>query len=350
MNSKKQNSSSTKMFVWLILGIIATIFIWSVYFYAISSNVTTKNNESEYLFAIPTGANVSTIITKLSNEISVKETSGFVLLAKLVNLSDNIYPGLYKLTNGMSNMELVMLFRSGKRQPVNLTLKFGRYADDILRVVAPKLEADYDEMRTLLQDTAFLDSLGFTKETAICLFLPDTYQFKWNTSAKNFLFRMHKEYLKFWDSERLQKAEKLGLTPFQVMTIASIINQESNKNDEKARIAGVYVNRYKLKMPLQADPTVKYALGDFTIKRVRKGHLKTNSPYNTYKYLGLPPGPICTPDKVDIDAVLNMETHNYIFFCAKPDYSGYHRFAANYSLHVKYAQEYSKWLDSENIQ
>jgi UPF0755 protein len=350
MNKAVKKSTPKSMYVILVLSIIATVLFWRAYTYVFSENVFFKNNESAYLFAIPTGSNVSGIAAKLAAETKIQDTSGFVLLSKLVKLNSHIHPGLYELKKGMSNKDIVLLFRSGKRKPVDLTIKFERYSQDIPRMVAPKLEANYEEMLSLLEDENFLDSLGFTKQTAICLFIPDTYEFNWNTSAKNFIARMNKEYKKFWTEERLQKAKDLGLTPQQVMTVASIINQESNKNDEKSRIAGVYLNRLEQNMPLQADPTVKYAVGDFTIKRVRKGHLLKNSPYNTYMYPGLPPGPICTPSKVDIDAVLNREKHNYIFFCAKPDFSGYHRFAETYEQHLQYAHEYSKWLDSENIQ
>lgn len=346
--AKKSNSKIT--YGLLIVGVLCVVFASFTYSYVFSKNVFFKDGEKEYLFAIPTGSSVSEIAKKLVDETQIQDTTGFVMLSNIVRLQNHIYPGLYKLESGMSNKDLVLLFRSGKRQYVNLTIKFERYASDVAKMVAPKLEANYDEMLALLDNQEFLDSLGLTKETAICLFLPDTYELNWNTSARKFLLRMDKEYNKFWNSDRLEKVENLGLTPTEVMTIASIINQESNKNDEKPRIAGVYINRLNLNMPLQADPTVKYAVGDFTIKRVRKGHLLTNSPYNTYRNTGLPPGPICTPDKTDIDAVLNCEKHSYIFFCARPDYSGYHRFAKDYNQHLQFAHEYSKWLDSENIQ
>lgn len=347
--AKQAKKSKVVQIAVIIIGIVVVLSSWLAYSFFFKPVVSFSSSNDTYLFAIPTGSSISSVVAKLSNETKYGNSTGFMILAKALKLEEHIYPGLYKLSNGMSNKDLVLLFRSGKRETVDVTIRFGRYAQDIARAVAPKLEADYDEMCALLANKYYLDSLGFNKETAICLFLPDTYEFKWNTSAQGFIARMHKEYKTYWNEERLQKANAIGLTPHQVMIVASIVNQETNKNDEKARVAGVYVNRYKTNMPLQADPTVKYALGDFSLKRIYKGHLLVNSPYNTYRNIGLPPGPICTPQKTDIEAVLNYEKHEYIFFCARPDYSGYHNFAKNYNDHLKFAHAYSAWLDSEQI-
>lgn len=346
---KKQKKSSALSYIGIVVGILFICGIWLTYTVLFKPALSISNNSESYLFAVPSGSTLADVTQKLSNETGFENSTGFVFLAKILKLDQHIYPGLYKLHNGMSNKDLALLFRSGKRETVDLTIRFGRYAEDILRAVAPKIEANYDHMRSLLADPQFLDSLGFTKKTAICLFLPDTYEFKWNTSATGFLLRMHKEYKNFWNDARMQKAQNLGFTPEQIMTIASIVNQETNKDDEKPRVAGVYINRLKQNMPLQADPTVKYAVGDFSLKRIYHGHLQINSPYNTYRNIGLPPGPICTPQKSDIEAVLNYEPHAYIFFCARPDYSGYHNFAKTYDEHLQYARAYSKWLDAEQI-
>ncbi|MDR0941584.1 MAG: endolytic transglycosylase MltG, partial [Bacteroidales bacterium] len=248
------------------------------------------------------------------------------------------------------NKDLLILFRSGIREYVNFTFSFARYASDVAAQASEQLEASQEDFDELFAEELFLDSLGVDKATIICLFIPDTYQFKWNTSARQFMERMHKEYTLFWNEERLAKAHTLGLTPHQVMTLASIINQETNKNDEKPRIAGVLFNRLRKGMPLQVDPTIKFVLGDFSIKRVLEKHKKAaaHSPYSTYAYKGIPPGPICTPQKVDIDAVLNPEKNDFYFYCAKIN-SNHHHFTKTFEEHRSYAQAYRKWLDSINI-
>ncbi|HRS17920.1 MAG TPA: endolytic transglycosylase MltG [Bacteroidales bacterium] len=347
--TKKNTKTKGLIIIGIFLGVLLVSGSWIIYSFFFKPSVHFTNGSDSYLFAIPTGSNISNVIEKLQKETQWNSTTGFMILSKVLDLENHIYPGLYKLSANMNNKDLALLFRSGKRETVDVVIRFGRYAQDIARTIAPKLEADYDELTALLQNSSFLDSLGFTKETAICLFLPDTYEFKWNTNAIEFIQRMHKEYNTFWNNERLQKAQSIGFTPQQIMTLASIINQETNKNDEKPKIAGVYINRLKQNMPLQADPTVKYAVGDFSLKRIYHGHLQVNSPYNTYRNIGLPPGPICTPQKSDIEAVLNYENHSYLFFCARPDYSGYHNFAKTYNEHLQFAGAYSKWLNQEQI-
>ncbi|HPM12123.1 MAG TPA: endolytic transglycosylase MltG [Bacteroidales bacterium] len=346
---KKSKKPQALQYIGIFVGIVFIFSFWLAYTVFLKPAISIPQGSETYLFAIPTGSTLSEATQKLSDEIHFESSIGFTFLSKIVSLEQHVYPGLYKLSSGMSNKDLVLLFRSGKRETVNVTIRFGRYAEDIVRAVAPKIEADYNEMLELISNQEFLDSLGFSKETAICLFLPDTYECKWNTSAKGFLLRMHKEFKTYWNEERINKAHSMGFSPQQIMTIASIVNQETNKIDEKPRVAGVYINRLKQNMPLQADPTVKYAIGDFSLKRIYKGHLLVNSPYNTYRNNGLPPGPICTPQKADIEAVLNHESHAYIFFCARPDYSGYHNFAKSYDEHLRFARIYSSWLDSEQI-
>lgn len=303
-------------------------------------------------FTIPTGCTSSQILQKLETDCSLSYTLGFTLTAKLLSLDSHINPGLYELSDGMSNFDLVRLFRSGKRKTVRLTIKFARHYEEVLALASDKLEASYEDLLTLTNNREYMDSLGFDKENTICLFLPDTYEFYWNTSARQFIDRMAKEYSIFWNESRLQKAKSINLTPQEVMTMASIVDQETRHNDEKSKIAGVYMNRLKGSATggkLQADPTIKFALNDFEIKRVRKGHIERarSSLYSTYEYAGLPPGPICTPSKVCIDAVLNYDHHNYFYFCAQPNYSGYSNFSATFSQHLNYAREYQRWLTQE---
>jgi UPF0755 protein len=190
---------------------------------------------------------------------------------------------------------------------------------------------------------------GFTSETIMCMFLPDTYFIYWNSSVEDFMDRMKTEYEKFWNDKRLAQAKVINMTPIQVGVMASIVQSETNKPDEMPRVAGVYVNRIATDMPLQADPTVKFAVGDFSLKRILTKHLMTPSPYNTYINTGLPPGPIALPERVALDAVLGYEKHNYTYFCAKEDFSGYHNFAATYTEHLKNADIYQAALDARGI-
>lgn len=349
MTTKKQHTKSNKKNIFIILGIIFCAGCLLSYTALLHPSIHTPNDEDTYLFAVPTGSTYESLTQKLRDELDMSNSRSFLLLANIV-MKNPPSPGLYKLRNHMSNKDLLILFRSGIREYVNFTISFGRYASDIAAQASKQLEASQEDFEMLFNDELFLDSLGVNKATIICLFIPDTYQFKWNTSARQFMNRMHKEYMIFWNEERLAKAQKLGLTPKQVMTLASIINQETNKNDEKSRIAGVLFNRLRKGMPLQVDPTIKFVLGDFSIKRVLEKHktAAAHSPYSTYSHRGIPPGPICTPQKVDIDAVLNAEKHDYDFYCAKIN-SNHHQFTRTFEEHRSYAQAYRKWLDKINI-
>lgn len=336
------------------LGFLTTIAIVGLYLFLLvfGKSLRSTHGENTLLFTIPTGSTTESIQLKLDSLYDMRYQNGFSLVSSLVNLDEHIHPGLYRLHEGMSNKDLVLLFRSGRRETVDFTINFARFADDVLKQASEKLEATYSELQEKLYDPTFLDSLGLTKETAVCLFIPDTYEFYWNTSADKFLARMAKEYAKFWNENRRKRAHNIGLTPHEVMTLASIINQETHVNSEKRRIAGVYMNRLTSNQTagkLQADPTIKFALKDFGIKRILKGHIERakTSPYSTYEHPGLPPGPICTPSKIDIDAVLNYEKHSYLYFCAQPNYSGKSDFSTTYSQHLQKAQQYQRWLDSE---
>ena len=202
----------------------------------------------------------------------------------------------------------------------------------------------------LLNDDEILKEFGFDKRTIMSMFMPNTYQFYWNTTALAFLIKMHEIYSDFWNEERLGKAKAINMSQQEVSVLASIVEQELANYDEAQRIAGVYINRLKNGMLLQADPTLKFAVGDWSIRRVLDRHKEIDSPYNTYKYAGLPPGPICIPSVKAIEAVLNYEKHDYMFFCARPDYSGYHNFSKTSAQHGRYAREYHRWLNQNLIQ
>lgn len=335
--------------VCIVVGIVVFGYVAVILF---SSNIYSNEGKEKMLKTISTGSTVEDIASMLSKDLNVKYISGFYFAAKILDLENHIYPGLYELKNGMSSFDAVRLFRSGKRATVRLSITNARHYEDVLELVSEKIEADYEELLVLTRDRQFMDSLGFNKANIICLFLPDTYEFYWNTSARQFLIRMAKEYDSFWNEKRRDKAKVIGLTPQKVMTLASIVEQETRHSDEMPRIAGVYMNRLRgtaTAGKLQADPTIKFALNDFEIKRVRKGHIERAkaSPYSTYEHAGLPPGPICIPSKSAIEAVLNYEKHGYYYFCAQPNYSGYSNFSSSFEQHRRYAVAYQKWLTKE---
>ena len=350
-------SSKKKTKILLVIGVCvaACLFVGSYFALIIfGGNIYSNSNQEKMYKTVATGSSIDDIIYNLDMDLDVRYPMGLRIAAKVLDLEHHIYPGLYELQNGMSAFEAVRLFRSGKRVTVRLSITNARHYEEVLELVSEKLEAKYGDLISLTNDRQFMDSLGFNKANTICLFLPDTYEFYWNTSARQFLEKMAKEYNNYWNENRRNKAKSIGLTPQKVMTLASIVDQETRHNDEKSRIAGVYMNRLNGTATggkLQADPTIKFALNDFEIKRIRKGHIERakSSPYSTYENPGLPPGPICIPSKAAIEAVLNYERNNFYYFCAQPNYSGYSNFASSFEQHRKNAVEYQKWLTAEGF-
>lgn len=255
--------------------------------------------------------------------------------------------GKYLVWPGASVLEVARNLKYGRQTPVNLTFNNLRYLEDLSAKVAQTLECDSAAFMHACQE--ILVPKGYTKETLPAAFLPDTYEFYWTDTPERIVTKIVGAHDKFWNEERLAKAKKLGLTPSQVATVASIIEEESSKRDERPAIARVYLNRLKLNMPLQADPTIKFVIGDWSIRRIGKKHLQMDSPYNTYDRPGLPPGPIRIVERTSIDAVLNAPEHDYIYMCAKPDFSGYHNFAKNYDEHRINAAKYHRALDARGI-
>ena len=224
-----------------------------------------------------------------------------------------------------------------------------RLKSDLVKKIGNRFEFKSQDLVEKLRDPETCQKYGFDTTTIMCMFLPNTYFVRWTTTPEKFLDRMHSEYKRYWTDEKLQKAQSINMTPIQVAVLASIIQSETNKTDEMPRVAGAYINRLEANMPLQADPTVKFAVGDFSLRRILEKHLAINSPYNTYRNTGLPPGPIALPEPNALDAVLNYERNKYIYFCAKEDFSGYHNFAENYSDHLKNARIYQEALNKANI-
>ncbi len=330
----------------VIIIIIAGTLAYKAYNYAYSPNVKCGSDEFIYIHS---GSSYDDMISVLENSGCILDISSFKTVAKFKKYGEKILPGKYKLENGMSNNALVNMLRSGRQTPVNVTFISVRTLDILAVKAAANIEADSAEISQLLHNEETAQKYGFNKQTFCSMFIPNTYEFYWNTSADGFVQRMADEYKNFWNEERMAKANELGLSQSEISTLASIVESETQKNDEKARIAGVYINRLNKGWLLQADPTVKYAVGDPTIKRILNKHLEIDSPYNTYKYIGLPPGPICIPSTSSLNAVLNYEHHNYMYFCAKEDFSGYHNFATTNAQHEANARKYHEALRKAGI-
>lgn len=333
----------------ILVSVMGGLFAWYLYDGVFNKNVFVRKNEAETYLYIPTGVDADSVFSIILEELHVTKPETLKWLMEQKNYQSHVHAGRYLIKDGMSNNELVNMLRSGKQDPIDFTIKFYRYRSRIADKVTHELEAEYGDIMYYMNDAEFLDSLGFDKYTVLAMFIPNTYKINWNTSGREFMVRMKMEYDKFWNKNRLEKAKKMGLSPVEVITMASIVDRETMYNDEKNRIAGVYYNRLKKGIKLQADPTVVYAVGDFSIRRVLRKHLKTDSPYNTYLNKGLPPGPICTPSIKSIDAVLNYEKHSYIFFCAKEDFSGYHNFAETHAQHSRNAEKFQRALNKKKI-
>ena len=350
-SGKKKNGKSAKRTVWLVLIILlifAVAFGYWGYKTVMSPNVKTPDGKAVELF-IPTGSDFDQVKALLKETNCVVNEKSFDWLAGKKELPANVHPGHYVLKNGMTNNQLVNMLRGGLQTPVKVTFNNMRNVDQLAGRIAEQIEADSSSISRLLHNQDYVKQLGFNNYTIPALFLPDTYEFYWNTDAEGFVNRMFQEYNKFWNEERKQQAQSKGLTPVQVSTLASIVNKETNMSDEMPRMAGVYLNRLKENWLLQADPTLVFAWNDFTIKRVLDRHKEIESPYNTYKYPGLPPGPICIPSIVSIKAVLNAEDNNYFYFCAKEDFSGYHNFAKTLAEHNRNAAKYQQALNQRGI-
>ena len=308
---------------------------------------TNKQFDQGYLY-IPTGSNLDDVVAIIKAQNILNNTESFKWVASKMNFK-NIKPGKYKITKGLSNIELVRLLRSGKQEPIKLTFQNIRLKTDFAGYIGKNFEIDSSAFLNMLDSIDLVRQYGFDEETIFCMFIPNTYELYWNTSKEKFFERMQKEYVKFWHTERLAQAKAIGLSPVQVSILASIVDQEALLNREMVRIAGVYMNRLNRGIKLEADPTVIFANGDFTVKRVLYKLLQKDSPYNTYKYNGLPPGPICMPSVAAIDAVLHFEKHNYIYFCAKEDFSGLHNFASNVTEHQMNAKKFQQALNNRGI-
>lgn len=328
-----------------VLAISMTFYFYQVFF----SPNTLVESDQPYMLKIPTNAVFKNVNDQLYTDRVINDALSFGFVAKILGYQEAVKPGLYKIDPKMNNLQLVRMLRSGAQVPVKVTFNNVRTKEDLAEKITANLEVTQEQFLTLIQDSVYIRKFDFEEETIMSMFIPNTYEFWWNTSPEALFDRMYKEYQTFWTEERKQKAQALGLSQKEVSTLASIVQAESQKADERPKIAGVYLNRLKIGMALQADPTLVYATGDFTLKRILNIHKEIDSPYNTYKNAGLPPGPINLPDINSLNAVLNAEKHSYMYFCAKEDFSGYHAFAVTYTEHLNNARRYQTALNSAKI-
>lgn len=333
------------IFIALILALFLLFRLYKTLFFP---SVDLGNNGDKFLY-IRTGSTYEEVISNLNMQELLSDKKGFEWLAKKKNYAANIHPGRYRIVKNMNNNELLNMLRAGTQEPLMLTFNNVRTLEELAGVIGRHLEPDSVEFITAFRDTKIMADHNFTKETFQAMFIPNSYEFYWNTSVKRFIERMSAEYVSFWSKGRFEKAVEIGYTPVQVSTLASIIDQETIYDDENPRIAGVFINRINSKIPLQSDPTIIFALSDFSIRRVLNKQKTIDSPYNTYTHRGLPPGPISIPSVSAIDAVLNYEKHDYLYFCAKENFSGYHNFAKTLSQHLENARLYQKALNKRKI-
>ncbi len=321
----------------------------SGYFYQrIFTNNLKGESGTKHEFFVRTGADYSQMLDNLAQQVLI-HPNNFDFVAQRMDIPEKVKAGRYIFTVPMSSYDIAAMLRSGNQAPVKLTTRKARSKEEVAGLIGQKLEADSLSVLTLLNNPQKLDSLGFSDQTILALFIPNTFEFYWNTSADEFLERMKKEYDKYWTEERRKLAADQGLSPIQVSILASIVEEESEIKAERPTIAGLYLNRFKKGMALQADPTVKFATQNFGARRVLYSDLTYESPYNTYVYAGLPPGPICTPSINAIEAVLNAESHDYLFMCAKPNNEIGHVFAKTLDQHNENARKYRKWLNERGI-
>ncbi len=342
-------SKKNKIQFGLLLFVAVMVISFTFYFYQVffSANILVDTPEQQII--IDKGTNFNKLLENLYEERIVKDRVSFAFVSKIMKYQEKVRPGIYELKSNMTNVQVVRLLRGGMQKPVMVTLNNVRTPDDLILKVSEQLMMSRDELSKAYYEMAGSNSYGLDSLNFLCLFLPNTYEVYWTITPVAFLKKMQKEYEAYWSQNRINKADEMGLSAVEVSILASIVQAETNLIEEKPIMAGVYLNRLKRNMKLQADPTVVYAVGDFEIKRVLTKHKEIDSPYNTYMYAGLPPGPINLPEMKSLEAVLNAQEHNYLYFCAKEDFSGAHNFASNLRDHLVNARKYQQALNKRKI-
>ena len=326
--------------VLVVACIVAALFFRTFF----SENVRNR----DVTVVVPPGADFEQVMDTLRKHEVLKSESTFRKTAEALKYK-TIRIGKYDISGCRTNLDLVRLLRRGQHYPVKFTFNNTRTVDQFVEKVGSRFFFEPQELSALLHDKDYMSKFGLSDTTAVCLLIPNTYEIYYDITAEDFLERMSGYHDQFWNNQRLKEAEEIGLTPVQVATLASIVEEENMRPSEKAIIAGLYINRLNKGMLLQSDPTVKFAIGDFARKRILNADLQVDSPYNTYKYKGLPPGPIRIPEASTMDSVLHYRHHDYLYMCAKEDFSGYHNFTASAAVHAQNATRYRAALNARNI-
>ena len=335
-----------KILIIIILCVILLACIVGGVFFKTFFAENVQNRET--VVVVPPGATFEQVMDSLRKHEVLKSEASFKKTAEALKYK-TIRIGKYDISDCRTNLDLVRLLRRGQHYPVKFTFNNVRTVDQLVERVGHKFFFEPEELFVLLHDGNYMQKFGLSDTTAVCLFIPNTYDIYYDITAEDFLNRMNDYYGQFWNEKRKQDAEAIGLTPVQVATLASIVEEENMRPSEKAIIAGLYINRLNKGMLLQSDPTVKFAIGDFARKRILNADLQIDSPYNTYKYKGLPPGPIRIPEASTMDSVLHYRHHNYLYMCAKEDFSGYHNFTVSAAEHARNAARYRAALNARNI-
>lgn len=331
----------------VIISLIVVILVISLSLaWLILGSATNFQENRRYLFVYTGKANKTAVMNFIDTSDLLKNPGVFEWVAGSMDLWKRLKPGRYEIKQGENILSIVRMLRNNRQSPVNLVINKLRTTEDLAQVLGKSFESDSTDIMQFTTNSDSLAKLDVNENTLMTLVIPNTYTLFWNTVPGRIFRRLKSEKETFWKKNgRLQKAENLGFTPTQIYIIASIVEEETNKQDEKGNVASVYINRYRSGMPLGADPTIKFALKDFGLKRIYHKHLEVQSPYNTYRNAGLPPGPICTPSSKTIDAVLNSPKTNFMYFVARSDFSGYHTFSSSFAEHIQHAKEYQKALD-----
>lgn len=336
-----------KKILYILLAIIVIGAALGGYAYSVL-NTGFSTDKTVYIY-IDESKSYADLLAQIKDSAKVDNLSHFETLAGMMDYNQNLKTGRYAIKPGMNIYEAIKLLRRGEQTPVKLTFNNIRTKEDFAQRIGDQLMIKPEALEAALNNEQTTGELGFDAKTIPAMFIPNTYEFYWDTGMDNFLKRMKREYDKFWTEGRLNKAKEIGLTPIEVSTLASIVEEECMYTDEYPKVAGLYINRLNRGQALQADPTVKFAVGDFGLRRILFKHLEVESPYNTYKHTGLPPGPIRIPSIKGIDAVLNYAKHDYLYMCAKEDFSGYHNFAKTHAEHEQNATRYRRALNERRI-
>jgi len=339
---KKKNSS-------ILFYVIASVAVLAMCTALLMLRLQTMPNNEEVTLYLPTGSTYGDVVDSLTVHDAMPAKATFGTMSRLRHYRDNVKGGRYVIEPHANMWKTLTKLYYGNQDPIRLTIGKRRTKEQLCEYLDTKLELEGDTLLAMLADDSICAAYGHTPATIIGMFPRNTYDIYWNTSPRKLLDRMHRESEKFWNSDRMAKCKALNMTPAEVTTLASIVDEETNKADEKPLIASVYLNRLRKGMLLQADPTLKYAAGDFTLQRILNKHMESDSPYNTYRFRGLPPGPICIPGSTSIDAVLENRETPYIYFCAKADFSGYHAFASTLQQHNANAAAFHAELNRRKI-